>query len=263
MTGSFEGRTALVCGGSAGIGLGSAVAFARGGGRVALLSRSHGRLSDAAAEVERVSGRRPITIVGDVASEETAARSVEATLAAFGRLDVLVNNAGGPPPGSFLTHSLDAWDGAYRTNLMSAVTFTRAVVPSMRERGFGRIVNVTSIVGKEPSAPMVLSGVFRAGVSAFTKAVASELAPHGITINCVAPAAALTARAESLTRTTATHDGVTYEEALARAASAIPIKRFATLEEVAAAVLFFASEQASYVTGTTLMVDGGLSKGVF
>ncbi|AKV01155.1 3-oxoacyl-[acyl-carrier protein] reductase [Labilithrix luteola] len=260
---SFKGRVALVCGASAGIGSGIALGLSRAGADVVLLARGADRLAATAAEIESVTGRKPATVVGDVADPSIADRAVAAAQDTFGRLDILINNASGPPMGSFLAHTNDAWDAAYRTSLWSVVAFTKAAVPGMRERGFGRIVNITSIVGKEPSALMVLSGVFRAGVSAFTKAIASELATTGITINCVGPAAAFTARAERLTRETAEREAISYDEALSRATAALPMKRFATLDEVAAAVLFFASAQASYVTGTTLLVDGATSKGIF
>lgn len=259
----LEGRSALVCGGSRGIGRGIAHGLLAEGVRVAILARSADAVEEAVAELEMATGRRPVGLIGDVAGEGVAERSVAQAQEALGGLDILVNNAGGPPMGHFEEHSEDVWDVAYRQCLRSVVDFTKAVAPAMRAGGYGRIVNITSFLAKEPTPPMVLSATFRAGVSAFSKAISSELIADGITINTVGPAAVFTERAESLTRETAERDGIDYEEALARSTASLPIQRFATLDELASLVCYLASPLAAYVSGTTVIVDGALSKSVF
>ncbi|MGA8028003.1 MAG: SDR family oxidoreductase [Bryobacteraceae bacterium] len=259
----LEGRVALVCGGSRGIGKAIAQALAREGAMPVLVSRSDRRLVEAAEEIEGATGIRPGILAGDVADSGLARASVDEVVGKHGRIDILINNAGGPPSGSFLSHAPETWDAAVETNLLSVIRFTQAAVPEMKKSGYGRVINITSFLAKEPTPGMVLSGTLRAGVSAFTKAISKELARENITANTVCPSAVLTDRAESLTREAAGRDGISFEEALKRASAALPMGRLAAPAEIADIVAFLASPLASYITGVTLLVDGGLSCSVF
>jgi 3-oxoacyl-[acyl-carrier protein] reductase len=181
----------------------------------------------------------------------------------FGRVDVLVNNAGGPPAGSFLSHDENSWISAIEQNLLSVIRFTKAVVPYMKEQKYGRIINISSTVAKEPSAMMVLSATTRAGVSAFSKAIAQELAPFNITINTICPGGVLTDRLKSLVEEAAKKANVSYEEQLNKSLEMIPMNRFAQPEEIANIACFLADDKSSYLTGTSIMVDGALTKSIF
>lgn len=259
----LRGHVAIVCGGSKGIGKACAIALSQEGAQTVLISRSSEHLSAAADEIESAGGLRPHTVCGDVADLGLADRVIADILERFGRLDILVNNAGGPPMGSLFDHSNEVWNAAVQTNLLSVVAFSRAAAETMRANGYGRIVNITSFLAKEPTPSMVISGTLRAGVSAFSKAISTELIKSGITINTVCPGAVLTERAESLTKASADRDGLSYAAALERTQSGLPIGRLAEPRELGDVVAFLCSPKAGYITGVSMMVDGGLSHSVF
>jgi 3-oxoacyl-[acyl-carrier protein] reductase len=177
--------------------------------------------------------------------------------------DILINNAGGPTPGYVLQHSDQTWDNALQINLLSVIRFTRAVLPFMKENKWGRVVSITSTVAKEPSPAMVLSATLRAGVSAFTKAVSSEFAEYNITLNVICPGGVLTDRLTSLLKQSAETTNRNYDEVLSESQNMIPAKRFANPDEIANTVTFLCSEAGSYITGSSIMVDGGLTKSYF
>lgn len=258
----LNGRFALVTGGSKGMGRATAAALAAEGCEICLLARDPETLGDAAAAIEKQSGRKILTVAGDVAQAELTPETIEKIVARFGRIDILVNNAGGPPMGSFLDHNAAAWEAALRTNLLSVVGFTRAAAVHMMAN-WGRVINITSTLAKEPTGPMVLSASARAAVLAFSKAVSAELAPHNVTINTVCPGGVLTDRLVRLIEAGAARENVSYDEQLQASQSLIPMDRFAAPEEVADVIVFLASERGGYVTGTSLMVDGALTKSVF
>jgi 3-oxoacyl-[acyl-carrier protein] reductase len=259
----LEGRVALVTGGSKGMGRATAAALAGEGCEICLLARDPEMLVDAAAAIAEQNGREVLTVTGDVARAELAQETIDRIVERFGRIDILVNNAGGPPMGSFLDHDAAAWDAALQTNLLSVVGFTRAAAPHMIANAWGRVINITSTLAKEPTGPMVLSASARAAVSAFSKAVSAELAPHNVTINTVCPGGVLTDRLVGLIEAGAAGGKVSYDEQLKASQSLIPMDRFAAPEEVADVIVFLASQRGSYVTGTSLMVDGALTKSAF
>lgn len=259
----IKGKVAIVCGASSGIGRASAMGLAEQGVNVLLISRSQDKLDKTKKEIEAALGVTVVTLAGDVTDTTLAQKAADLAIKELGSVDILVNNAGGPPMGSFLEKSQEDWDLALSQNLTSVVRFTRAVAEPMIKQNWGRIINITSTLAKEPSAPMVLSATARAGVSAFSKSVSIELAPKGVTINTLCPGGVLTGRLHALLETSAVNQCKEYDQVLKESQATIPIGRFAEPEEFADMLVFLASERGRYVTGTSIMVDGGLSKGIF
>ncbi|HHX64525.1 MAG TPA: SDR family oxidoreductase, partial [Chloroflexi bacterium] len=229
---------------------------------VAIVSRNADVLDATAAEIREATGRRVLVVPADVGDEAAVERLVQVVLAEYGRIDVLVNNAGGPPPGTFTDVSDEDWLHAVQLNLMSAVRLTRLVLPGMRERRWGRIINITSVSVKQPMPTLILSNAVRVGVVAMAKTLAGQVAGEGITVNNVCPGSILTDRITQLTQADAQREGISFDEALARRAAAIPMGRIGLPEELAALIAFLASERAAYITGTTIQVDGGAFNGL-
>ncbi len=255
-------RVAVVAGASKGLGRAVAQRLADEGADVVVNSRSAEALEETAAEIARRSGRTVVAHAGDVGDEDVCASLVQAAVDRFGRLDVLIANAGGPPPGGLDDFGPDAYRKALELNLLSTVQLTLAAVPHMRRRGWGRVVAITSVAVKQPVDGLLLSNTARPGVVGFVKSISRELAADGVLCNVAAPGFIHTARVDSLLATQARERGVTPEEALADVAATIPQGRIGRPEEFAAAVAFLASEAASYVTGHTLQIDGGLVRGL-
>ena len=191
------------------------------------------------------------------------ARVVRAATDQFGSVDILFNNAGGPKPGTFDSLDDGDWQNAIDLNLMSAVRLTRLCLPSMRARRWGRVITVTSITVKQPSRNLMLSNAVRSATTAWSKSLADYVAADGITVNCVAPANIETERVRHFDETEAQRTGRSRDEVAAESARSIPMQRYGQPSELAAAVAFLASEAASYITGVTLLVDGGLFRGTY
>lgn len=258
----LTGRTALVTGASKGLGRAVAERLAAEGASVAINARSADTLAATADEIAEATGRRVIPVPGDLTSESFCNELVEKTAAAFGRLDVLIANAGGPPPGGVDSFRPDAYRAALELNLMSTVQLVLAALPHMRQNGWGRIVAITSVSVKQPVRGLLLSNVARPGVVGFIKTISQELAPEGILCNVAAPGFIHTDRVKSLFETRAEAEGTTSKAVQDSVAAGIPMKRIGKPEEFASAVAFLASESASYVTGHTFQIDGGLVQGL-
>ncbi|HXF81469.1 MAG TPA: SDR family oxidoreductase [bacterium] len=255
----LRGQVAVVAAASRGLGRAIAAGFAAEGARVAICARNEQALHAAAAAI----GGDVLAVPADVTQPDDAQRFIRAVLERFGRIDVLVNNAGGPPSKPFVDLSEEEWWAAVGLNLMSTVRLCRLAVPAMRAQGGGRIINVTSFTVKQPMPNLVLSNAVRLAVVGLAKTLALELAPFNILVNTVCPGPIATERLQSLTRTYAEREGVSYEEAERRLwTNQIPLGRVGTPEEFANVVVFLASSRASFVNGTTLQVDGGLVKAV-
>lgn len=254
----LAGKTVLVTAGSKGLGKASAIEFAREGADVVIASRNADHLRRAKADIKSASGREALTVVADVGSQEQIAHAVRAAAEWKGRLDVLVANAGGPPGGGFEQFEDEAWEAAFRQNLLSVVRLIREAIPHMRKAGGGRIVNLTSISVKQPIADLILSNVFRAGVYALTKSLSAELAADGILVNTVGPGRIETDRIVELDRLIAERSGESEEQIRQRFIRQIPLGRYGTPEEFAKTVVYLGSFANTYVTGQAVLVDGGM-----
>jgi 3-oxoacyl-[acyl-carrier protein] reductase len=246
----IAGRVALVTGGSRGMGLASARSLSAEGCRVAVAARGSEALAAAVAD-----GAAEAAIEMDMSEADGPARGVAGTEARLGPVEIVVANAGGPPLGRFVDTDEAGWDLAVRQNLLGTVRLIRAALPGMRERGWGRIVTITSSTVREASDGLALSNATRVGVAGVVRTVAREVAADGVTINNVLPGAILTARLRELY---AGADDV--EAALAARAATVPARRIGRPEEVGDLVAFLCSECAAYITGTSILVDGGAAR---
>ena len=253
----IRGKVALVAASSRGLGRASAEALAAEGTDLVLCARGESALRETAEHIRRTTGVRVVDVVADVAAPDGIARVLDAARHELGRVDILVTNGGGPPAGPFDSHASDAWEDAVRSTLTSVVELVRGVLPGMRERKWGRIVNITSIAVKQPVDNLILSNSVRAAVTGFARTLANEVAPHGITVNNVMPGFTRTARVEELAERTATLKGSTPAAAFAAWESQIPMGRLGEPPELGAMVCFLCSTHASYTTGASIPVDGG------
>ena len=256
-------KVALVAASSRGLGYAIAHELAAEGASIVICARNEGRLSEAAREIASATGARVVSVAADVARPADVSNLVGRALEAFGRVDVLVTNSGGPPPGTFESTSLEAWRAAVDILLTSAVELTRAVLPRMKERRFGRILNVTSITVKQPIDNLILSNALRAAVTGMARTLANEVASFGITVNNLLPGYTRTERLSELATATASRTGGAPADFYARLEREIPARRLGEPRELAALCAFLASERASYVTGQSIAVDGGWIKGLF
>ena len=243
----LNGRTALVCGASSGLGLASAEALADEGANVVLFARRAERLEEHAT---RLGG---VAIAGDVREDGDLERAVATALDRFGGLDILVWNGGGPPPGKAEEIDDQSLEAGYRLLLRPAVTLVQLCLPHLEQSPAGRIVALTSLAAQEPSAHLALSNTFRPGLHGWLKTLSREVGPRGITVNCVAPGRIATPRLDELYP-----DGPTEAQL-----EEIALRRWGTPREFGDVVCFLASERARYVTGQTVVVDGGLKRFLF
>ncbi len=258
----LKGRAAAVAASSRGLGRATARALAAEGAAVALCGRDAGRVREAAEAIARETGARTLAIVADVGIPDQCRSFVEEAAGAFGRLDVLVTNTGGPSPGAFETVGTQEWEQAFRVTLASVVSLVRAAVPHMRHNRWGRIVNIASLSAKQPIEGLVLSNAFRPAIVGLAKTLAAELGKDGILVNTVCPGYTRTDRLEELALHRAVAAGKTPQQVLADLARDVPLGRVAEPEEFGAVVAFLCSERASYLTGVTLAVDGGACRGL-
>ena len=252
--------TAFIGGSGDGIGKAIAMELARQGCRIMLCARTASKLSQTAKEISDAHKVECQFVTANLSDAKETKFAAEHTLKIFGTIDILITNSGGPPAGNFESFGDDAWLGAYQNTLMHVVRLIRSFLPSMKSRGWGRIINVTSISAKQPVERLLLSNVFRPAVTGLAKTLASEFAPYNITVNCVAPGYTTTNRMEELFEDRARQWKTSVEQLKEEIFATIPLHRFASPEEIAHAVAFLASKQASYITGITLPVDGGYLK---
>ncbi|AXC11142.1 3-oxoacyl-[acyl-carrier protein] reductase [Acidisarcina polymorpha] len=258
----LKNRSVIVAASSDGIARAAADKFAAEGARVAMCSRDEGKLQTAAEEIRRRYGAEVFAAPLDVTNEAAVHGFVEEVGRQFGAIDVCVTNAGGPPAKMFLETVTGEWQGAFDLNLMSVVHLARAVIPWMQRQRWGRIVTITSVSVRQPIADLIYSNTVRAGVLGLVKSLSNEFGQDGITVNNVAPGCTATARLNSLIQKRALSLDISEEEYKARLAAEAALKRLGQAEDVADAIVWLASERASFITGQTLLVDGGLYKGL-
>jgi len=262
MESGLKGKAVIVAASSQGMGRATAAAFAAEGARVAMCARNEKQLQAAAEEIR---GRHKAQVFAaplDVTDGEAVQRFVQRVVEDFGGVDVCVTNAGGPPSKNFLSASLDDWRKAVDLNFLSVVHFARAVVPLMQKRKWGRFITLTSVSVKQPITDLVLSNAVRASVVGLVKSLANEFGKDGITANNVAPGYVTTGRLMELAAVRAQAGGIQPEDMYKKWAADVPLGRLGRPEEVADAIVWLASERASYITCQTLLVDGGIYKGV-
>lgn len=253
---ALAGRAALVTGATSGLGLAGAKALAAEGAAVAIAGRRGELAREEAAALPKAIG-----LEADITDPDAPRRIVEETLQSFGRIDILVGSTGGPPPGTALDTAADDYDGALDLLVKPMVRLAHLVVPHMKQNGWGRIVFVTSTVVREPVPLLVLSNSVRMAVHGFAKSLSKQVASEGITVNCVLPGRIATDRVASLDRAAAEASGRSVDEIRASAERGIPAGRYGRPAEFGAVVAFLCSEQAAYVTGASVPVDGGAAAG--
>ena len=254
---SLNGRHALVCGGTQGIGRAVAQELAAAGARVTVLSRDPIKLNETMAALPKPAGQRHAVLAVDMADTLRLAAALEAHAAHLGHIDILVNNTGGPQPGRAHESGIAAYEGAFRQHLLAFQTLVLFAVPGMKQRGSGRIINIISTSVKQPLPDLGVSNTIRAAVANWSKTLAGELGPSGITVNNVLPGATRTERLDQIVRNKAQKQGSDRELIEREMTDEIPLRRFARPEEIAFAVAFLASDAASYINGINLPVDGG------
>jgi len=255
----IRGKTALVCGASKGLGRGCATSLAREGCRVTIVARDRQILEKTADEIRAATGATVVTVAGDITSDEGRM----AALAACPHPDILVTNAGGPPPGDFRKFTREDWLKAINANLLTPIELIKATVDGMISRRFGRIVNITSSAVKAPIAELALSNAARSGLTGFVAGLARETVAHNVTINNLLPGRFWTDRLISNTAFLAKEQGKTPEEVKREREKAIPARRFGTPEEFGDACAYLCSAQAAYITGQNFLIDGGIYPGTF
>ena len=258
-----DGKVFMVAASSKGLGFGIANELAKNGAIVCIASRTKEDIEKAAEKLRKESGAIVHASVLDVSNAESISRWVSEVETAFERIDGLVVNAGGPPPGNFDDFDDNTWQAAFNLTLMGTVRLIRGVLPVMRNSGGGSILTVTSMSVKEPINRLLLSNVFRSGVTSLVKSLSTELAKNNIRVNNLMPGRMDTERLRALAKNNAALNGISEEEMNQQMASDIPLGRYGTIDEFGKAGAFLLSPAASYITGVSLAVDGGIMKTVW
>ena len=258
----LKDRVAIVTGSSSGMGLATAAALAAEGARIAMGARTEKTLLAAADEIKSRHKADVFAQAVDVTDSDTVSKFVAAVASRFGSVDICVANAGGPPAKNFLSISLEDWQKAIATNFLSTVHLAREVIPHMQRKRWGRFITITSTSVRQAIADLVLSNAVRPAVVGLVKSLAGEFGKDGILVNNVAPGYTETDRLSELMKVRALAAGVTEDEIKNRWAAEIPLRRLGKPQEIADAIVWLASERASYITGQTILVDGGIYKGM-
>jgi 3-oxoacyl-[acyl-carrier protein] reductase len=258
----LKGRVALVAASSQGLGLATADAFGAEGCRIAMCARNHQALDAGANKIRKRHGVDVFTSAFDVTDPKAVSGFVASVAEKFGSVDICVTNAGGPPAKGFLAATLEDWQKAIDANFLSTVYFAREVIPHMQKKRWGRIITITSITTKQPVADLVLSNAVRAAVVGLVKSLANEFGKDGILVNNVGPGFTATDRLKELAKARSAATGKNEQEIFDGWAADAPVKRLGEPRELAETVVWLASERASYITGQTVLVDGGMYKGL-
>lgn len=252
----LKGKRALVLAASRGLGFASALGLAREGCRLVICSRDQQRIEAAADTIRKQTGAEVKALVADVSSAAEAQRLVDAAVAAYGGLEIVVHNAGGPPAGETLQMTEEQWQKAFEQNMLSFTRIVGAAAPEMKKAGYGRVLTIASSSIKQPIPNLALSNALRAGVWGIAKTLSRELAPQGILVNVIAPGRIDTERIAELDQANAQKSGRSIEDVRKASVGGIPLGRLGRPEELANLVVFLASEAGSYITGQAITVDG-------
>lgn len=256
----IKNKNAIVCASSQGLGKAAAMELASEGVNIVISSRSEQDLLNVKEKIETSTNVKVISVVADLNKPEDIDNLYNKAHSELGPIDILVNNAGGPPPSDFESLNDEDWLKAFNLTMMSSIRLSKLVLPSMKERNWGRIINISSVSVKTPVPGLFLSNSLRMGVLGWSKALSDEVAPKGITVNSVCPGSTRTARITDILKSQSEATGKTLEEIEALAAAKIPMLRIGEPEDLAALIAFLASERASYMTGLAIQVDGGSAR---
>jgi 3-oxoacyl-[acyl-carrier protein] reductase len=259
----LHGKVAVVASSSKGIGQAIAAGFAREGAKVSMCARGEAQLNETAVAIRRETGAEVYAMAADMTCLEDIQKFVAKSAEQFGRIDIMVTNAGGPPFGEFMKFTEEDWEAAFRLSFLSALRLAREAVPHMLKVGGGRIINITSYGVKEPIQGLVLSNAMRTGVIGLAKSLSRELAKDNILVNSICPGRIDTERHRKLNEARAERTKRPLEEIHKQMTGEVPLGRFGTADEVADLVVFLGSDRARYITGTTIQVDGGLIRTTF
>ena len=255
----LEGKVALVAASSGGLGYATALQLAKEGAKVMLTSRSEERLASAAANITTETGNSNVSFqAADLSRKEDIEELYQVLDSRFGQSDILITNAGGPPPGNFESVKEADWELGFQLSLMSVVRLVQGALPHMKEQKFGRVVHFTSSSIKQPIDNLILSNTFRAGIAGLSKSLALELAPYNILVNTLGPGRVATDRITFLDQAAADRQGIDIAEVVRRSQASIPVGRYGKPEEFAVMAAFLVSPLNGYVTGQAILVDGGL-----
>ena len=259
----LKNKVAIIGGSSKGLGKGCALQLAKEGANVVICARNEDALLKTANEIKQKTSSKILAIQADLSKDFGVEKVINKTLAKFRRIDILVNNSGGPQPGEFMEFTDKDWDKAYESLLLYVVRMCRLVIPHMKKNKWGRIINITSLTVKEPEETLILSNVFRSGVVSLAKSISKDLIKYNITINNLCPGAFKTDRAIELMKNQAKNSKKTIKDIEKENVSKFSLGRYQEPEELGNLVAFLCSELAKGITGTTLQIDGGISKCLF
>ncbi len=254
---SLEGRIALVCGASQGIGKAIAYQFAKSGARVILLARNEDKLKQIVFELNKITNKEHFFICSDISNHSELEPEVRKFLEVFESIDILVNNTGGPPPGKIINAQLKDFELAFKQHILSSQFLVSLLIPSMKEKGFGRIINIVSVGMREPIENLGVSNTIRGAMGSWAKTLSREVAPFGITVNNILPGYTDTKRLRFLISNTAERNQTSFEEELFKIVQKVPSKRLGKPEEVGFLATFLASEYSGFINGTSIPIDGG------
>ena len=259
---NLKNKNAIVCASSQGLGKATAIDLAKEGVNLAICSRDQEKIDKAKEEILHKTEHniKVIALKADLDSLEDIQIFLQEVEHSLGEVDILVNNTGGPPPSTFEQISDEDWQNAFNSTMMSAIRLSRALVPNMKKKEWGRIINISSVSVKTPVNGLFLSNSLRMGVLGWAKALADELAAHGITVNTVCPGYTRTERVEAILESQSSSSGLSKEEIEKTIADNIPMKRVGEAEDLAGLITFLASEKANYMTGLAVQVDGGSAR---
>ena len=258
----IKDRVAIVAASSKGLGRATALCLAAEGVKLTICPRDKDTLLKTAEEITSQTKVDVLAVVCDVSKTDEIKKVVKETINKYSKVDILINNAGGPPVGAFLDFTLQDWQKAIELNLFSAITFSNEVIPYMKENRWGRIINITSYAVKQPVDGLMLSNTVRAGIIGLAKTLSNEFGPYNILVNNICPGRIFTDRITFLANERAKKEGKSLDQVISEMGADVPVGRIGRPEELAALAVFLASERASYITGTTIQVDGGLTKGL-